>query len=244
MCWRPSRGQQGGRLGCDCSGCLTAHGGYRSRRRAGRYGPLPGISLVTRWGPWGVRALGLLGRDQLTRAPGTVIASSKTKTVQSLSRGSSSRSWPRKGPGVGRGAGPGPGACPTQSAVDEAEAELASLVAARSRLTAEINDTPLAFPESLDQFPEFVRNQGPSPGGEGRPRRRAPGHLWVPGPVVELRPLRPLAVQGDVSESEIIRLERQKTELEGRYRSRNAFYRDAASTSRGSAQRSRPSSSS
>ena len=45
----------------------------------------------------------------------------------------------------------------------------------------------------------------------------------------ELGLLVPLARQGDVSESEVIRLERQRSELEGRYRNeRNRFLRDAA----------------
>ena len=170
--------------------------------------------------------------DQLTRAPGTVIASSKTKTVQSSEPGIVQSILVTEGDRVSGGQ-------PvlvlersrTQSAVDEAEAELASLVAARSRLTAEINDTPLAFPKSLDQFPEFVRNQRSL---AGRRKVALDDELrGISGSLAsveaELRLLRPLAVQGDVSESEIIRLERQKAELEGRYRNtRNAFYRDAA----------------
>ena len=45
----------------------------------------------------------------------------------------------------------------------------------------------------------------------------------------ELELLRPLATKGDVSQAEVIRLERQRSELEGRYRNtENKFYRDAA----------------
>ena len=46
----------------------------------------------------------------------------------------------------------------TQSAVDEVEAELASLTAARARLVAEVGDGELSF-RLLDKFPEFVKNQ-------------------------------------------------------------------------------------
>ena len=136
--------------------------------------------------------------DQLTRAPGTVIASSKTKTVQSSEPGIVQSILVTEGDRVSGGQ-------PvlvlersrTQSAVDEAEAELASLVAARSRLTAEINDTPLAFPKSLDQFPEFVRNQRSL---AGRRKVALDDELrGISGSLAsveaELRLLRPLAVR-------------------------------------------------
>lgn len=170
--------------------------------------------------------------DQLTRAPGTVIASSKTKVVQSPEQGIVQSILVAEGSSVSEGQ-------PvvvlerrrTQSAVDEVEAELASLVAARSRLEAELDGRPPVFPPLLDKYPGFVENQRTL----WRNRRVAledelSSIVSSLGSVNrELGLLVPLARQGDVSESEVIRLERQRSELEGRYRNeRNRFLRDAA----------------
>ena len=170
--------------------------------------------------------------DQMTRAPGTVIASSKTKTVQSSEPGVVQSILVTEGTRVAAGE-------PvlvlertrSQSAVDEIEAELASLLAARARLTAEVGDEELSFPQMLDKFPEFVTNQRSL---AERRRIALDDELRAIADSLssvreELALLRPLASQGDVSESEILRLERQKNELEGRYRNtKNGFYRDAA----------------
>ena len=170
--------------------------------------------------------------DQLTRAPGTVIASSKTKTVQSFEPGVIQSILVSEGDPVTAGQ-------PvlvlerntSQSAVDEVEAKLASLAAARSRLTAEINDTPLAFPESLDQFPDFADNQRALYAARKVALEDELGAISVALRSVkeELELLRPLATKGDVSQAEVIRLERQRSELEGQFRNtENKFYRDAA----------------
>ena len=170
--------------------------------------------------------------DQMTRAPGTVIASSKTKTVQSSEPGVVQSILVTEGTRVAAGE-------PvlvlerarSQSAVDEIEAELASLQAARARLTAEVGDGEISFPRMLDKFPEFVTNQRSL---AERRRIALDDELRAIADSLssvreELALLRPLASQGDVSESEILRLERQKNELEGRYRNtKNGFYRDAA----------------
>ena len=92
--------------------------------------------------------------DQMTRAPGTVIASSKTKTVQSSEPGVVQSILVTEGTRVAAGE-------PvlvlertrSQSAVDEIEAELASLLAARARLTAEVGDGELSFPANARQVP-------------------------------------------------------------------------------------------
>ena len=170
--------------------------------------------------------------DQMTRAPGTVIASSKTKTVQSFEPGVVQSILVTEGARVSVGQ-------PvlvlernqTQSAVDEVEAELASLTAARARLVAEVGDGELSFPGLLDKFPDFVQNQ------ESLAKRRRVAledelrgiSASLSSVSDELQLLRPLAARGDVSESEVIRLERQRAELEGRYRNtKNRFYKDAA----------------
>lgn len=170
--------------------------------------------------------------DQLTRAPGTVIASSKTKTVQSSEPGVVQSILVTEGARVTTGE---PvlilERASTQSAVDEIEAELAALIAGRSRLVAEVSDSELSFPALLKKFPDFTKNQIAL-----AKRRRIALEDELRGIADslssvrdELRLLRPLAISGDVSESEVIRLERQSAELEGRYRNaKNEFYKDAA----------------
>lgn len=170
--------------------------------------------------------------DQLTRAPGTVIASSKTKTVQSFEPGVIQSILVSEGATVAAGE-------PvlvlerntSQSEVDEVEAKLASLLAARARLTAEVNSTGIRFPGLLERFPEFTENQRSlylarkvALEDELRAISAALGSVTE-----ELGLLRPLAEEGDVSRAEVIRLERQRSELEARRKNvENTFYRDAA----------------
>ena len=96
----------------------------------------------------------------------------------------------------------------SQSAFDEIEAELASQIAARSRLTAEVGGGKIVFPEMLEKFPEFVSNQ------RSLATRRKTAlddelramSMSLASVNDELSLLRPLAERGDVSESEILRL--------------------------------------
>ena len=79
-----------------------------------------------------------------------------------------------------------------------------------------------SFPGLLDKFPDFVKNQK-SPRFAQRRATALEDELRsisssLSSVTEELRLLRPLADEGDVSESEVIRLERQRAELEGRYR--------------------------
>ena len=170
--------------------------------------------------------------DQMTRAPGTVIASSKTKTVQSFEAGVIQSILVTEGTRVAagepvlvleRGA--------SQSAVDEIEAQLMSLVVAKARLSAEVNNAQLSFPAMAEKFPAFIENQRSL---FDRRRVALEDELGALSEALEsvqdeLRILRPLADTGDVSQSEVIKLERQQLDLEGRYKNtENRFYRDAA----------------
>ena len=145
--------------------------------------------------------------DQLTRAPGTVIASSKTKMVQSSEPGIVQSILAREGSSVVEGQ-------PviilepsrTQSAVDEIEAELASLLAAKARLLAEIDETTLVFPSLFEKFPEFVENQRTLRNDGDCLEDELSESIQVSLSLVEdeLALLRPLVSRGDVSESEVI----------------------------------------
>lgn len=171
--------------------------------------------------------------DQLTRAPATVIASSKTKVVQSVGSGVVRSIYVSEGDRVGEG--------DTvlvlersqsESAVEEIEAELAGLLATGARLEAEITGVAtIRFPAMVDKYPTFKTNQR-----DLLAQRQATyaGEVEslsssIASVAEELALLRPLVDTGDVSQTEVIRLERQLSELEGRLTvTQNTFRRDAA----------------
>lgn len=173
--------------------------------------------------------------DLLTRAPATVIASSKTKVVQSADRGVVRSIHVSEGDRVSEGDTVLVlDRSQSESEVNEIEAELAGLLATRVRLEAEIGDKEqIMFPASLDGYPKFKANQL-----DLFERRRATlsGEVAsvsssIRSVTKELSLLRPLVDKGDVSQTEVIRLERQLSELEGRLRTTtNTFRRDASAS--------------
>lgn len=171
--------------------------------------------------------------DQLTRAPATVIASSKTKVVQSPDPGIVESILVSEGDRVGDGQTLLIlDTTFTESAVEELQAELANKLATRARLEAEIaGDTKIRFPVELAQYPRFRQNQRDlfaqrrlTVSDEIDSLSASMGSVQQ-----ELNLLRPLVRTGDVSQTEVIRLERQLSELEGRLTGiRNKFRSDAA----------------
>jgi len=169
---------------------------------------------------------------EVTRAPGVVIASSKTKVVQSPETGVVAEIFVSEGTRVQSGQ-----LVVTlereqsASAVAENEAEKASLQAVKARLQAEIDGKSLAFPDELVGYPAFISAQE----ALYRTRQRAlRDELKSIDEVsrnleAELTLLRPLLQQNDVSEVEVLRLERQLEENKGRSTNiRNNFLRDSA----------------
>lgn len=173
--------------------------------------------------------------DLLTRAPATVVASSKTKVVQSADRGVVRSIFVSEGDRVAAGdtvlvldRSQG------ESAVEEIEAELAGLVATRVRLEAEIRgEDQVVFPGTLDAYPKFRANQRDlfrqrraTVAGEIESLSSSIGSVTE-----ELSLLKPLVDTGDVSQTDVIRLERQLSELRGKLRAtKNTFRRDASAS--------------
>ena len=169
---------------------------------------------------------------EVPRAPGVVIESSKTKVVQSPETGVVAEIFVSEGTRVQSGQ-----LVVTlereqsASAVAEIEAEKASLQAVKARLQAEIDGKSLAFPDELVGYPAFISAQE----ALYRTRQRAlRDELKSIDEVsrnleAELTLLRPLLQQNDVSEVEVLRLERQLEENKGRSTNiRNNFLRDSA----------------
>ena len=99
--------------------------------------------------------------DQITRAPGSVIASSKTQIIQSQEGGTISDLLVKEGDTVEAG----------QILLQfekvrfetsylEARAKAAGLAATVARLQAEVLGTELKFPPELKDYPDFTQSQG------------------------------------------------------------------------------------
>lgn len=169
--------------------------------------------------------------DQITRAPGSVIASSKTQVIQSQEGGILERMMVKEGDRVERG-DPVVYLERTQaeSVYLESLAKQAALLATVSRLRSEVLDTSIEFPIELEGYPQFVSNQR-----ELHVKRKSAlteelDALEKMGQLVrdELALNRPLLRTGDVSKTDILRLERQLADLESQQTNiRNKFFQEA-----------------
>lgn len=165
--------------------------------------------------------------DQVARAPGRVVPFARVQVVQSEQDGAIARIAVREGARVK--AGDLLIALDTvqlEAAVREARLKVAGLESRMARITAELYQQPLSFPESLKDFPEFTANQR-----QLYAQRRAS----LEGEVATLRNLarlqqqeldlnQPLLATGDVARSEIIAMRQRVVETEGRISTVRAQY--------------------
>lgn len=157
--------------------------------------------------------------DQVARAPGRVVPFARVQVVQSEQDGAIARIAVREGARVK--AGDLLIALDTvqlETAVREARLKVAGLESRMARITAELYQRPLVFPDSLRDFPEFTANQR-----QLYSQRRAS----FDGETATLRNLarlqqqeldlnQPLLATGDVARSEIIAMRQRVVETEGR----------------------------
>jgi adhesin transport system membrane fusion protein len=165
--------------------------------------------------------------DQVARAPGRVVPFARVQVVQSEQDGAIARIAVREGARVK--AGDLLIALDTvqlEAAVREARLKVAGYESRMARITAELYQRPLAFPDSLKDFPEFTANQR-----QLYTQRRAS----LDGELATLRNLarlqqqeldlnQPLLATGDVARSEIIAMRQRVVETEGRISALNAQY--------------------
>jgi len=165
--------------------------------------------------------------DQVARAPGRVVPFARVQVVQSEQDGAIARIAVREGARVK--AGDLLIALDTvqlEAAVREARLKVAAYESRMARITAELYQKPLAFPDSLADFPEFTANQR-----QLFTQRRAS----LDGELATLRNLarlqqqeldlnQPLLATGDVARSEIIAMRQRVVETEGRISALNAQY--------------------
>ena len=165
--------------------------------------------------------------DQITRAPGQVIASSRNQVIQELDGGIVEEMLVKEGAHVKQGQtlvrfDP----AKTEAAYLESRAKAASLKAAIARLNAEILGGTPKFPAELDQYPEIRAN----PAMLFRKRQTAgPEEIEALRTSLDLTKTEldlylPLLQSGDVSKSEVLRLQRQMAEIQGQMTNRRNKY--------------------
>ena len=183
------------------------------------------LALFFTWAEWAEI-------DEVTRAGGSVIASSKTKVVQSPEPGVVAEINVVEGSRVEQGElVVALQKDQTASKLAEVKAEKASLSAIQARLKAEIDRVDLNFPPDLEAFPSFTSIQRAL--FETRSKALADEVNAIDAIAEnverELNLLRPLLANNDVAEVEVIRLERQLVELRGQASNAlNRFYGDSA----------------
>ena len=183
------------------------------------------LGLFLTWAEWAEI-------DEVTRAGGSVIASSKTKVVQSPEPGVVAEINVVEGSRVEKGElVVALQKDQTASKLAEVKAEKASLSAIQARLKAEIDQVDLNFSPDLEAFPSFTSIQR----ALYETRRKALAdevnaiEAIAKNVEQELNLLRPLLANNDVAEVDVIRLERQLVELRGQAsNTRNRFYGDSA----------------
>ncbi len=165
--------------------------------------------------------------EQVSRATGQVIPSGRVQIVQSSDGGVIETIHVKEGDRVRTGQ-----VLVTlervrlAAAVEEGSAKVASFKTVKARIEAELFQRSLVFPEDVQDFPDFIANQR-----QLFTRRRtaqsqdiAALHTMLRLVRQELTMNQPLLEYGDVSRSEVLRLERSVADIEGQIANRQNRY--------------------
>jgi adhesin transport system membrane fusion protein len=165
--------------------------------------------------------------DQITRAQGSVVASSKTQVIQSMDGGTIASLHVKEGDTVEAG----------QLLVRfdktrseagylEGRAKMAGLMATVARLQAEVLGKPLKFPREVKPYPDFVQAQtmlyNKRKAAIREELQAIDGMMALARK--ELAMTAPLLKSGDVSRTEVLRLQRQVVDLQSQKTNRNNKY--------------------
>jgi multidrug efflux pump subunit AcrA (membrane-fusion protein) len=166
--------------------------------------------------------------DEVTTGSGKVIPSSHEQVIQSLEGGIIHSLMVREGDIVERGQQLAQlDRTKTESSVLESESRLNAAMATAARLNAEVNDTELKFPAELDDDVELVKQETALFQSRRESLEKGLAGLRQGADLVqrELALTRPLVTQGAASKVEVLRLERQKNELESKITEmKNQYY--------------------
>ena len=154
--------------------------------------------------------------DQITRAPGQIIPTGRVQLIQTTNGGEITRILVREGDKVRRGQllitlNP----AQVTAGVDEARARVAALKTTRARVEAELFGRPLRFPADIAGFPEFVANERSL---YAKRRGALSDQMSALGRMESLSRQElalnvPLVKSGDVSRSEVLRMERAVSDI-------------------------------
>lgn len=178
------------------------------------------------WARWAVL-------DQITRAPGSVIASSKTQIIQSMDGGTIEALHVKEGDTVEAGQVLLQfDKTRSEAGFLEARAKMAGLTATVARLQSEVLGTPLVFPPEVGAYPHFIQAQTMLYNKRQSAIRQELDSLQGMFDLVqkELRMTEPLVASGDVSLTDVLRLQRQAADLKSQMTNRsNKYFQDAQS---------------
>lgn len=169
--------------------------------------------------------------DQVTRASGSIIASARTQEIQSSEGGILTQLLVKEGDNVKKGqllvileeAR-------AQASVDNSATKIAALKAKISRLEAEIFNKPLIFTSDVQKYPEYMQNQKDL---YMRRKQAIEQDVMALQNMLqlarqELAMNEPLLKYGDVSQADIIKLQRQVADLEAQINNkRNKYFEEA-----------------
>lgn len=169
--------------------------------------------------------------DQVTRVQGQVIAAGRTQQVQSTDGGVIAELLVKEGQQVK--AGQRLAVLETgraQVAVDDSQSRVAALEATRARLYAEMQQKPLVFAAELQAYPEYLDNQRAL---YARRKQAIDQELAALKRLLrlaqdELAMNEKIFSYGDVSQADILRLQRQVTDIESQMINRqNRYFEEA-----------------
>jgi adhesin transport system membrane fusion protein len=169
--------------------------------------------------------------DQVTRASGPVIPSSKTQIIQSQDGGIIESLMVHEGATVEAGQVLLRfEKTRSEAGYLEARAKYAALLATVARLHAEVLDKPIQYPKALDAYPEFKSSQTDLYNKRKAALSEEISSVQDLVRLVqeELNMTEPLLKSGDVSKTEVLRLQRQVSELKSQISNkRNKYFQDA-----------------
>lgn len=154
--------------------------------------------------------------DEVSVGTGKVIPTSREQVIQSLEGGIVTRILVKDGDVVEAGAVLAElDKIRNKASVDESGAKIRALKAAVARLQAEVNDTALTFPPEVRADSELVRYETQLFESRRRGLQDSLSNLNTAFGLVneELRMSEPLVEKGALSQTEILRLRRQASEL-------------------------------
>lgn len=157
--------------------------------------------------------------DEVTTGSGKVVPSSHEQVIQSLEGGIIHKLLVQEGDIVERGQQVAQlDRTKTESSVLESESRLNAALATASRLTAEVNGTELTFPAELDDDVDLVRQETALFTSRRESLEKGVAGLRQGMALIqrELVLTQPLVKQGAASNVEVLRLQRQKNELDNK----------------------------